>query len=549
MARETGTTSSAVAALLLVVPICCRRIAALLASLLLSAPGAAPPLRAAERLELRLDGLEVPLNLRELEDWSRDPQHPRGDLGAWLDLIQPASRQALLRFLRAPLVRDRSLAHQLVQSWAGQRLLEELGGLIGSDTGNGAPLLLQALRQLLAQQSQVTTIELLRAAPTQQLSLNLDALVQVAGDWREQLQRQQQALRALRQLPLRERGPLRPISDGLLLARDPLTAQPQGQMQPISLPVAHRPQPLQLQVWPAPGAPAQGAWVLLTPGLGGSTAQLEWLAASLQERGWPVVLLDHPGSDEQAVRELLDGRRLPPGAETLSDRLRDLQAVVAAEQQGRLPPLGSSVVLMGHSMGGLTALLAAGLRPEPGLARRCERALKGIPLINLSQLLQCQITQVPLPPPRPLAQPLAGVVSFNGFGSLLWPHRGLRGLQVPVLLVGGSLDLITPPLSEQLQLFLPVNNPASRLVLLEGGSHFSPVRIRRREQALFQLGEELVGTEPVRVQALMLSLSSEFLQGLQQSWGMPVQRRQLGGVWAYVLDGRAAEAWRSSLRP
>jgi pimeloyl-ACP methyl ester carboxylesterase len=250
------------------------------------------------------------------------------------------------------------------------------------------------------------------------------------------------------------------------------------------------------------------------------------------------------------MRGWLEGRRPPPAAETVPDRLQDLQAVVAAVQDGRLPRLGSSVVLVGHSLGGLTSLLAAGLRPEPGLQRRCDRALSGLPIANLSRLLQCQLPEVPLPPPKPLAQPVAAVVSLNGFGSLLWPQRGLQQLPVPVLLMGGSLDLITPPLSEQLQLFLPKGHPRSRLVLLEGGSHFSPVRIQAGDRALFQLGEEFVGVEPGRMQALILSLSSDFLQRVSgpELGGLPPQRRRLGGVTAYVLDRNTAGSWRSSFR-
>jgi hypothetical protein len=115
-----------------------------------------------------------------------------------------------------------------------------------------------------------------------------------------------------------------------------------------------------------------------------------------------------------------------------------------------------------------------------------------------------------------------------------------------VLLMGGSLDLITPPVSEQLQLFLRDGKAPSRLVLLEGGSHFSPVRIDRGEQALFQLGEEFVGVEPQRVQALTLSLTADFLDALPR--GLPPQRRQLGGVTAYVLSEQQAERWQSDLR-
>ena len=502
----------------------------LLAGWLLLAPLAAGSARAADQLEVQVDGLQLPLDLQVLEQWSRDPQASPAELGAWLELLGPGSREQLLRLLRAPLVTDRSLAQQLLRSWAGQRVLEELGVLVQTEQGNAGSLVSQTLSDLLARQPQVTTIELLRAVPSRQLIVNLDGGLQLAAQWQRQLQEQRLALRALRLQPLRQVSAVAP------------SQEPSAPPQRLILPVPHRSKPLPLQLWRGTAS----TWVLLTPGLGGSAAQLQWLAAGLQQRGWSVLLLDHPGSDEQAVRELLDGRRPPPGAETLPARLQDLQAVVQAVQQGSLPPLGERVVLMGHSLGGLTSLLAAGLRPEPGLARRCQRALAGIPLINLSRLLQCQLLEVPLPPPTPLAQPLAGVVSLNGFGSLLWADHGLRRLQAPVLLLGGSLDLITPPLSEQLQLFLPAAGRGSRLVVVEGGSHFSPVRIQQGDQALFQLGEEFVGVEPQRVQALTLLLTAEFLESPER--GLPPQRRELGGVTAYVLNRRAAQAWWDSLR-
>jgi predicted dienelactone hydrolase len=226
--------------------------------------------------------------------------------------------------------------------------------------------------------------------------------------------------------------------------------------------------------------------------------------------------------------------------------VKDLQAVVAAVERGALPRLGEEVVLMGHSLGGLTSLLAAGLRPEPGLARRCERALDDLPLANLSWLLQCQLVDVPLTAPTKLAQPIHAVVAFNGFGSLLWPHRGLKPLHAPVLLVGGSLDLITPPIREQLHLFLPWARAESRFVLLDGGSHFSPVRLASNDEALFQLGEEFVGVEPLRVQSITLTLTSEFLAA--GATGIKPQRRQFGGVTAYVLNRHHAKAWQRSFK-
>lgn len=550
MPGETGATSSSLLPASVVEPTRLRRRRALCSSLLAGVLSFGSllslPLRAAEELDIRLDGLDLPLNLAELERWSRDPEARSGELRVWLNLLDPQSQAQLHQLLNTALVQQRSFTQQMMRSWAGQRVAEELGVLLSTENGNAGPLVLSTLNALLKEQQQVTVLELMRALPVRQLTINLDGLLQLAQGWQQQLFEQKVALQALQTLPIPQGTPLLPLSDGVLLEQQGSAAD--RPLQRWRLPVSHRQEDLTLELWPVPGATT---WVLLMPGLGGSTDQLRWLAQALHERQWPVVLLDHPGSNELAVRELVQGRRLPPGAETLPGRVQDLQAVVAAAHSGGLPQLGQRVVLMGHSLAGLTSLLAAGLRPEPGLRRRCDRSLADLPLINLSRLLQCQLPEVPLPALQPLAQPIAGVVTLNGFGSLLWPHRGLRGLEAPVLMLGGSLDLITPPLSEQLRLFLPDPNPRSRLVLLEGASHFSPVRMQPSSEApLFKFGEEWVGVDPARVQNLILSLSSEFLWGLDQGGvkrDLPPQRRDLGGVSAYVLDHELAKLWESRI--
>jgi predicted dienelactone hydrolase len=219
-------------------------------------------------------------------------------------------------------------------------------------------------------------------------------------------------------------------------------------------------------------------------------------------------------------------------------------------------------VLIGHSLGGLAALMAAGLVPEAGLGQRCAQALVALPLTNVSRLLQCQLPTITgdgapegwaaVPSgadelPQLEGSPLRGVVTFNGFGSLLWPRRGLAGLPVPVLMVGGSLDLITPPVPEQLGLLVSSRHPGSRLVLVDGASHFSPVRLAAEGRPLFQLGRELVGEEPERVQALLLQLTLEFLESGRQPALLSAQQRDHAGVSAYVLDSAAARRWQGSL--
>ena len=90
----------------------------------------APPAQAAQDLVVQLDGLTLPLDIDQLATWARNPAHPRGDLGVWFDLLQPGSRLDLLRLLRAPLVQDRSLGRQLIESWAGEQVLGAMGEVI-----------------------------------------------------------------------------------------------------------------------------------------------------------------------------------------------------------------------------------------------------------------------------------------------------------------------------------------------------------------------------------------------------------------------------------
>lgn len=536
--------------------------------MLLPAAGS-PAARAAQELVVQLDGLAIPIDLGELEAWSRNPSQQGGHQAVWLNLLDPQSRQGLIRLLHAPLLRDRSFGMELLNSWTGEQMLRQVGGLLQGGNGeNTAPALLATLQQLFRQQSEVTSLQLLRALPQRRLTLQVDALLALAAHWRDQLQHQSDAVALLRRQPLPRRvsRSLRP-SAGRFAALSPRRVQ---------LPVAHRPTPLPLEVWASRHRRRSGPWVLLLPGLGGSSSQLGWLAVALAERGWPVLVVEHPGSDAQAVRASLVGEGPPPGAESVPERLADLQAVLVALQDRRLAALlgadhsahadglqierGEGVVLVGHSLGGLAALMAAGLVPEAGLGERCARALVALPLTNLSRLLQCQLPSVtgdgdralpaaPAAPAQVAGLPLQGVVTFNAFGSLLWPEQGLAPLPVPVMMVGGSLDLVTPPVQEQLTLLASSAHPRSRLVLVDGASHFSPVRLQGDDQALFRLGEELVGEQPERVQELLLQLTLEFLESGQHPALLSAQRRDHGAVTAYVLDPAGARRWSGRLPP
>ena len=504
------------------------------------------PARTASELVVRLDGMDLPFSINDLGGWLRGEERGSSELSVWLNLLEEDSRQGVIDLLKAPLINDRSMARQILNSWAGRRLLDQVSDLVLVDDDATGQTVQVTLESLLDKRAQVTTLDLLEALPAKRVRLDLDALLPVASSWRRQLQRQQALVKTLNQLPV----------SSLTQRTDPVDQAESASdraLQRLTLPVEHRAQPLQIQLWRPLSADGRERrhWLVLMPGLGGSPDHFRWLGRALSRQGWPVLVLEHPGSDALAVQALLEGRRPPPGAEVLPDRLRDLDAVLDARQRGVFKLPGTRLVLGGHSLGALTALLAAGAGPETGLGRRCGQDLDALPISNLSRLLQCQIEEVPLPAVRPPKQ-LAAVVGLNSFGSLLWPRRIPLPGDVAVFLSGGTLDLITPPLSEQLGLLrsLPAN-PATRAVLVEGASHFSPVRVEGQSggsqgEDVFQLGEEFVGVQPLRVQAqlereivrFLLDLELGRVSGAVQGG---VEHLQVGDLHVHRLNQSGAE--------
>lgn len=478
------------------------------------------PLQAADRLLVRFSGLEIPLDLQQLEAWARQPER-NAELGPWLNLLDADTRRDLQQLLLQPLNLQSSSIPLMMQSWAGRQLVLKLGTLLRSPEGDAGPLLLE----LLQQQGQPTVVSLLRQARAPRLELDLDALTQLGEQLRTKLQRQKALLQQVRSLSL---PPLLPPPE-----RDAAFEQ-----QQLVLAVPHRPQPLELSLWWPRQATAPQRWILLSHGLGGSTEQMRWLAEALVAQGWPVLAVEHPSSDDDAVRALIEGRQALPGLETLPLRLQDLQQVEAAVRSrrirfGLLPP-PPRLVLVGHSLGALTSLVWAGAEPQPGLQQRCDQGLRSIPVLDSSYLLQCQLPELQLPE---LAPPpgLEALVLMNSFGSLLWHNSGLDAIQVPVLSIGGSLDLITPPHGEQWQPFMQLRDPRSRLVLVEGGSHFSAVGVSR-DEALMQLGSDLVGKDPAQVQRLLQQLLIGYLNSLSVDQPPPVGVLRHGAVRGFVLE-------------
>jgi predicted dienelactone hydrolase len=194
---------------------------------------------------------------------------------------------------------------------------------------------------------------------------------------------------------------------------------------------------------------------------------------------------------------------------------------------------------MGHSLGSLIALLYEGNKPNDQLEQRCDSALKDFAVTNLSKLLQCQLSEIPFPKTNNTNKASA-IIGFNSFGSLIWPKENSSGIKTPILLIGGTYDLITPLMNEQFRVFSALNNPLNRFLIIEGASHFSPIRINDsygKNNDVFKISESFIGSEPILVQDLSAKFIVKFLENIKDKKVPAIIKNQRDlGLEFHLLD-------------
>ena len=296
---------------------------------------------------------------------------------------------------------------------------------------------------------------------------------------------------------------------------------------------SHRVKPLNIEIWKPKNEPLIKDLIIFMPGLGGDIKNFRWIGIELSKRGWPIAFIDHDGSNSRTIKEVIKGKEaLPTSADFFLYRIMDLDTVIKAYKNGELGIKKNSYILMGHSLGSLISFLYEGNLPDDGFESRCESGLVDFAITNLSKLLQCQLTEIPLPKIQNNYKPKA-IIGFNTFGSLIWPKKQSSGIDFPVLLIGGTYDLLTPLISEQFKVFLSTSfNSLNRFLIIEGASHFSPIRINndnnqeKKGDDIFKINKSFIGSYPFDVQNLSLKIIVEFINGIEREEPIKVLKKQ-----------------------
>lgn len=256
--------------------------------------------------------------------------------------------------------------------------------------------------------------------------------------------------------------------------------------------------------------------IVISHGLASDRYALIYLAQHLTSYGFAVAVLEHPGSNAERFQQFFAGLAGPPDAKELINRPLDMKYVLDELQQmeksdsklqGKLN--FQQVGVIGHSYGGYTALSLAGAKINFQQIRRvCDPNRS----LNLSVLLQCSATDL-LPINYQLKDDrIKAVMAINPFNSSIFSQSGVSQIQVPVMLVGSSQDIVTPVVPEQIIPFSWLPNPNKYLALIENATHFTAIAEPTPENNVLPVPPALLGPNPAPAYSYLRALSVAFFQ-------------------------------------
>ncbi|GAB4464162.1 MAG: alpha/beta hydrolase [Elainellaceae cyanobacterium] len=241
---------------------------------------------------------------------------------------------------------------------------------------------------------------------------------------------------------------------------------------------------------------SRGPLVVISHGFGADRRFLGYLARHLASYGFAVAALEHPGSNVAWLTEITQGRtRGRHGADLLPtrefiDRPHDISFLLSELDRlnrhstllnGRLDT--EKTVVIGHSLGGYTALALAGAQLDlPNLREFCNSPERVT--LSIADWLQCTAADLPDELPDLRDRRVARVMLLNPVIGRLFNKDSLAKIRIPTLIMSGTSDAVMPAVSQQLLPFTQLPAKSKLLLTAIGGGHLSVGDPENLNQAL-----------------------------------------------------------------
>jgi predicted dienelactone hydrolase len=478
--------------------------------------GTASPTLAAERLVVRLGPLQQSVAIADLEQFADTGTVPPA-LRLYTPLLTVKVRQALSTRLQLdPNVGDK-LVEDLLHSSAGERFLNTLQVAI---PGTNATQLKVALTAAANRADGISLLGFFHAFPEKTIMIDAASALALASQmnlpyW------QSQALHSIldRELTVKNKP--------LHTKFDPTQTGPYWVWkQTLTLRDYRRNRSIPLDLYWS--RKTRGPLVVISHGFGADRRFLGYLAYHLASYGLTVVALEHPASNVAwltgSTLDYEGGKKMGnilPASEFI-DRPKDVSFVL--DRLSRLNRFSSTlrdkfntneVTIIGHSLGGYTALALAGAQLSlKHLRQFCDDPSPV--MFSPADLLQCNAADLPdrlekLKDPR-----IAQAIVLNPVIGRLFDEKSLAQVTIPTLMMAGTDDSITPAVSQQFLPFTQLHGSTKYLLTAIGGTHLSVGDPANLNHALTQsiFVRERADDETESLRRLLRGVSLAFIKQL-----------------------------------
>ncbi len=430
----------------------------------------AVPAHAADKLVLNYGPLARSVPVAALDIFAREGR-VTPDLAPYLQELGPQNGEQLRRFLRRGIDPGNVSVDAFLNSSLGTTLLGQLGQILRVALDRDGALATRAALVIAAgKPGGITPLNFLESFPTTTLYVDGSLLLAKINSFEALKVKADQALKVDTTRPdlksIASTGTRNPASQGpYKFSRIAVRSAPS---QP----------PADFYLSAAPG---MRPIAVISHGWGESRDTYIYLAQRWASHGFHVLTPVHPGSDRQWLLRLVGGRSTEViSPEDFVERPRTVAVLL-----GHLAKLGRTdqrftgrldlqrVGIFGHSLGGDTALAAAGAPLDLAyLNRTCTETPAGPFDIDLAYFVQCTAGragsgQVSLRIPQ-----VKAAIASSPTASVLFGETGLEAVAVPVMVVTATDDAVAPAAIEQIEPLRHLPAP-SYLLALVGANHFS----------------------------------------------------------------------------
>ena len=156
-------------------------------------------LKAAEKINIKFEEMEIPLTIEQLSKLEKYKDDST-ELIDWLKKNGFIRVFELSKFLEFPVFKEEGLNREILRSWIGRKILTELSKSIKVPNDNNGTEIYNTIENLLDQKKEVSTLDIIKALPSKEISLDIDNLILIISSWKNELSMQQELLSKLNKL-------------------------------------------------------------------------------------------------------------------------------------------------------------------------------------------------------------------------------------------------------------------------------------------------------------------------------------------------------------